>query len=61
MFHDTSAMIFWHKFAQVIPYGIFAISFTLVTAWMYIRLGKRRLDRAARDSGSELDQRRILD
>jgi cbb3-type cytochrome oxidase subunit 3 len=36
-----------HKFAQVIPYGAFAIAFTLVTAWMYILLSKRRLDRAA--------------
>lgn len=47
LFHDTSAVTFWHKFAQVIPYGMFAISFTLVTAWMYILLAKRRLDRAA--------------
>lgn len=47
LFHDTSAVTFWHKFAQVIPYGMFAIFFTLVTAWMYIRLAKRRLDRAA--------------
>lgn len=47
LFHDTSAITFWHRFAQVIPYGMFAISFTLVTAWMYILLAKRRLDRAA--------------
>jgi hypothetical protein len=47
LFHDTSAVTFWHRFAQVIPYGMFAISFTLVTAWMYILLAKRRLDRAA--------------
>jgi len=30
----------------VIPYGAFAVSFTLVTAWMYILLCKRRLERA---------------
>jgi hypothetical protein len=47
MFHDTSAMTFLHKFAQFIPYGGFAVSFTLITAWMYILLSKRRLDRAA--------------
>jgi hypothetical protein len=47
LFHDTSAIRFLHRFAQVIPYGLFAISFTLVTAWMYILLAKRRLDRAA--------------
>jgi hypothetical protein len=47
LFHDTSAVGFLHKFQQVIPYGLFAISFTLVTAWMYILLAKRRLDRAA--------------
>jgi hypothetical protein len=46
MFRDMSAVSFFHKFAQVIPYGAFAISFTLVTAWMYILLSRRRLDRA---------------
>jgi hypothetical protein len=49
MFRDTSAISFFHKFALVIPYGAFALSFTLVTAWMYIRLSKRRLDRAERE------------
>jgi hypothetical protein len=47
MFRDTGAVSFFHKFAQVIPYGAFAVSFTLVTAWMYILLSKRRLDQAA--------------
>lgn len=46
MFRDAAAISFWHKFAQFIPYGAFAVSFTLVTAWMYILLSKRRLDRA---------------
>jgi hypothetical protein len=46
MFRDRSAVFFWHRYAQVIPYGAFAISFTLITAWMYILLCKRRLDRA---------------
>jgi hypothetical protein len=46
MFRDTSAISFFHRFAQAIPYGAFAVSFTLVTAWMYILLSKRRLDRA---------------
>ena len=46
MFRDRSAISFWHKYAQVIPYGAFAISFTLITAWMYILLCKRRLERA---------------
>jgi hypothetical protein len=46
LFHDAAAVSFFHKFAQVIPYGAFAVSFTLVTAWMYILLSKRRLDRA---------------
>jgi hypothetical protein len=49
MFRDTSAISFFHKFALVIPYGAFALSFTLVTAWMYILLSKRRLDRAERE------------
>jgi len=46
LFHDAAAVSFFHKFAQVIPYGAFAVSFTLVTAWMYILLCKRRLERA---------------
>jgi hypothetical protein len=50
MFRDKSAVYFWHRFAQVIPYGAFAVSFTLVTAWMYILLCKRRLDRAESSS-----------
>lgn len=45
-FHDDSAIFFLHKYAQVIPYGAFAVSFALVMAWMYILLCKRRLDRA---------------
>jgi hypothetical protein len=45
-FHDDSAISFLHKYAQVIPYGAFAVSFALVMAWMYILLCKRRLDRA---------------
>ncbi|MFL6426679.1 MAG: hypothetical protein ACJ71S_00435 [Acidobacteriaceae bacterium] len=45
-FRDRSAIYFFHRYAQVIPYGAFAVSFTLVTAWMYILLCKRRLDRA---------------
>ena len=45
MFRDRSAIYFWHRFAEVIPYGAFAVSFTLVTAWMYILLCKRRLAR----------------
>jgi hypothetical protein len=46
MFRDASAVSFFHRFAEAIPYGFFAISFTLVTAWMYILLCKRRLERA---------------
>jgi hypothetical protein len=46
MFRDRSAISFFHRYAQVIPYGAFAVSFTLATAWMYILLCKRRLDRA---------------
>ena len=46
MFRDISAISLIHKFALVLPYGAFAISFTLVTAWMYILMSKRRLDGA---------------
>ena len=50
MFRDTSAITLLHRFALFLPYGAFAVSFTLVTAWMYILLSKRRLDRAASKS-----------
>lgn len=53
VFRDTSAVTFLHRFQQVIPYGLFAVSFTLITAWMYILLAKRRLDRAAAVSVAE--------
>jgi hypothetical protein len=53
MVRDASAVSFFHKFAEAIPYGIFAIAFTVVTTWMYILLCKRRLDRAA-ESGVEV-------
>jgi hypothetical protein len=49
MFRDASAVSFFHKFALAIPYGAFALSFTLVTAWMYILLSKRRMDRVERE------------
>lgn len=56
LFHDAAAVSFFHKFAQMIPYGAFAISFTLVTAWMYILLIKRRLDRAESPVESAVSQ-----
>lgn len=46
LFRDRSAITFLHKYALFIPYGLLAVSFTLVTAWMYILLSKRRMDRA---------------
>ena len=45
LFHDLSAVTFWHRFAPVIPYGLFAVAFTLVTAWLYVALAKRRMNR----------------
>ena len=45
IFHDRSALTLLHQFAQFVPYAAFAISFTEVTAWMYLSLSKRRLDR----------------
>lgn len=47
LFRDRSAVTFLHKYALFIPYGLLAVSFTLVTAWVYIALSKRRMDRAA--------------
>lgn len=47
LFQDVSAVSFFHKYAQVIPYGLFAITFTLITAWMYILLAKRRMERVS--------------
>jgi hypothetical protein len=63
-FYDTSAVSFFHRYAQVIPYGLFTLSFTLMTAWMYILLAKRRLERAAlitADSQIRSNRQSILD
>ena len=49
LFLDRSAVTFIHRYALFIPYGLLAVSFTLVTAWLYILLSKRRLDRASSD------------
>lgn len=45
LFRDRSAITVVHKYALFIPYGLLAVSFTLVTAWLYILLSKRRMDR----------------
>jgi hypothetical protein len=47
LFQDRSAITFLHKYALFIPYGLLAVSFTLVTAWVYILLSKRRMDRVS--------------
>jgi hypothetical protein len=46
LFQDRSAISLLHKYALFIPYGLLAVSFTLVTAWMYILLSKRRMERS---------------
>lgn len=46
LFRDRSAISFLHKYALFIPYGLLAVSFTLVTAWTYIFLSKRQLERS---------------
>ena len=46
LFRDRSAITFLHKYALFIPYGLLAVSFTLVTAGTYIFLSKRRLERS---------------
>ena len=46
LLRDTSAVSFFNRYAQFIPYGAFSVTFTLVTAWLYILLSKRRLARA---------------
>ncbi|HEY3987997.1 MAG TPA: hypothetical protein VGM02_01780 [Acidobacteriaceae bacterium] len=61
MFHETSPVSFFRKFAQFIPYGLLAISFTLVTAWMYILLSKRRLERPSPEGKDGAQAAGILD
>lgn len=46
MFRDPTAVSRLHEFAEFIPYAGFGFTFATVTAWMYILLSKRRLERA---------------
>lgn len=49
MFRDDASATLFHRFGQVIPYAMFAIGFTVVTAWTYILLSKRRLEKMSAD------------
>jgi hypothetical protein len=49
MFKDPTGASFLHRFASIIPYTVYAVGFTVVTAWMYILLSKRWLDRPELD------------
>jgi hypothetical protein len=45
MFRDPTGVTFLHRFESIIPYTVYALAFTVVTAGMYILLSKRWLDR----------------
>jgi hypothetical protein len=45
MFKDPTGASFLHRFGSAIPYIVYAVGFTVVTAWMYILLSKRWLER----------------
>lgn len=45
MFRDPSGVTFLHRFESAIPYIVYALAYTLVTAGMYILLSKRWLER----------------
>ena len=47
VYRDPAGISRWQRFAQLLPYGGFGLTFAVVTAWVYIVLSKRRLDRAA--------------
>jgi hypothetical protein len=50
MFRDSTGATFLHRFEQIIPYTMFAVAFSVVTAWMYIVLSKRWLERQDREA-----------
>jgi hypothetical protein len=44
MFRDPTGVTFLHRFESIIPYTMFALAFTVVTAGAYILLSKRWLE-----------------
>jgi hypothetical protein len=57
-FRDPTGLGFLHRFANVIPYAVFAVSYTIVTACTYIVLSKQRLAaaEAAATASGELER-----
>ncbi|MGI8772359.1 MAG: hypothetical protein ACR2JE_13080 [Acidobacteriaceae bacterium] len=55
-FHDTSATTRFLQFFEMVPYGIFAAVFAVGTAWIYIALVSRWLDRHPADDRAEDDR-----
>jgi hypothetical protein len=45
MFRDPTGVTFLHRFESAIPYTMYALGFTVVTAWAYLMLSKRWLER----------------
>lgn len=48
-FQDSAASTHFLRFTLDAPYGCFAVAFSVVTAWLYIRLTRRRLSRSPAD------------
>ncbi len=44
-FRDPTASSRFLRFFEALPYGIFAVVFAVTTAWVYVAISKRRLDR----------------
>jgi hypothetical protein len=53
MFRDPMGVTLLHRFEQIIPYTVYAVGFTVVTAWVYIVLSKRWLERREREARGE--------
>jgi hypothetical protein len=49
-FRDEAATTRFLRFFEALPYGLFATIFAVVTAWAYISMAKRRMDRMEDDS-----------
>jgi hypothetical protein len=51
MFRDPTGVTFLHRFESIIPYTMYALAFTVVTAGVYILLSKRWLEQRELEAG----------
>ena len=52
MFRDPTGVTFLHRFESAIPYTVYALAFTMVTAGVYLLLSKRWLEQRELEAGT---------